>query len=73
MVDMEMDCSSAEQGWFEFKSYISDWEMDVEQTACTGSLGGSAPYTTSNHMGMCGAINVFEYGLGSCEINSFDE
>lgn len=39
MVDMMMDCAEAEEGWFEFKGFLtndaSGWEADVTQvTMC---------------------------------------
>ncbi|XP_032776971.2 alpha-amylase [Daphnia magna] len=75
MLDVNMDCSETEQGWFELKAFLtnsgSGWENDISQGACTGTAGGTAPYTTKNHMGRCGYINVFTFSGNSCEINAF--
>ncbi|XP_065557068.1 alpha-amylase 1-like [Artemia franciscana] len=74
MVDTVMDCSDSEDGWFELKSYGTNglgWETDVTQGGCTGTAGGSAPYTSTNHLAKCGYINVFKFGIPSCEINQF--
>ncbi|VDL77251.1 unnamed protein product [Nippostrongylus brasiliensis] len=73
MVQMLMDCSKAEQGWFELKGYVSPdvgWESDISQATCTGSVGGSAPFTSINHVAKCGAVNVFTWGSGDCIIDS---
>jgi aryl-alcohol dehydrogenase-like predicted oxidoreductase len=54
MLDVKMDCSRTVNGWFEFKSYISNgpgWEGNVNQTG--------VPYSSSNHFARCGKINVF--------------
>lgn len=56
MFDVDMDCSKTANGWFEFKSYISNgpgWEKDIKQTG--------APYASKNHFAKCGHINVFKY------------
>jgi outer membrane protein assembly factor BamB len=62
MLDVDMDCEQAfddGQGgrWFELKAVIAPlpgWEGDVAQTG-----NPSPPYASSNHMGLCGRINVF--------------
>ena len=54
MLDVMMDCSKAANGWFEFKSYISNgpgWEGSMHQPG--------APYSSANHFAQCGKINVF--------------
>ena len=54
MLDVMMDCSRAVNGWFEFKSYISNgpgWEGSMYQPG--------APYGSANHFAQCGKINVF--------------
>ncbi|XP_037799098.1 alpha-amylase-like [Penaeus monodon] len=74
MIDMEMDCGQTEDGWFELKGYLtsagSGWESDINQvSSCKGSAGGSKPYASSNHMGKCGFLNVFEFSGSSCQID----
>lgn len=89
MVDVDMDCSQSEQGWFEVKAFLTNggtdgsrmksicndtfslpagWESDISQTTCTGAAGGRAPYSSKNHLGRCGYVNVFEFGMGACQI-----
>lgn len=70
MLDVDMDCEQAAddgQGhrWFEMKAFMvtklltatsptPGWEGDVAQTSSP-----APPYTSKNHMGMCGMVNVF--------------
>lgn len=54
MLDVDMDCSKTVDGWFEFKSYISNgpgWEGDIQQA--------NAPYASGNHFAKCGSLNVY--------------
>ena len=54
MLDVMMDCSRTVNGWFEFKSYISNgpgWEGNMRQSG--------APYASANHFATCGKVNVF--------------
>uniref|UniRef100_A0A0N4ZJ63 Alpha-amylase n=1 Tax=Parastrongyloides trichosuri TaxID=131310 RepID=A0A0N4ZJ63_PARTI len=74
MTQFYMDCSKLSNGWFEVKGYEDSgvgWEADINQETCTGTVGGTASYTTNNHMGLCGSVNVFEWDTNSCIINSF--
>ncbi|XP_042856311.1 uncharacterized protein LOC122242943 [Penaeus japonicus] len=76
MVDTEMDCAHAEDGWVEVKAYVSNsdwgWEPDLVQETCSGSGGGSPPpYTDKNHFARCGYINVFHFGVAECSISEF--
>jgi aryl-alcohol dehydrogenase-like predicted oxidoreductase len=55
MLDVKMDCSKTVNGWFEFKTFISNgpgWEGNIAQS------GG--PYSSSNHFARCGKIGVFK-------------
>ena len=78
MLDVDMDCSATESGWFELKAYITGgnsssewWESNVVQDPeCGGNVGGNRPYATSNHVARCGYINVFEYQQPGCTIDS---
>ncbi len=62
MLDVDMDCEQAfddGQGhkWFELKSFIAPlpgWEEDIAQVS-----DPKPPYTSVNHMGLCGMVNVF--------------
>jgi hypothetical protein len=62
MLDVDMDCEQAfddGQGrrWFELKAVMTPtpgWEGDVTQTSTP-----MPPYSSINHMGLCGMINVF--------------
>ncbi|CAL4138325.1 unnamed protein product, partial [Meganyctiphanes norvegica] len=76
MVDMDMDCSQAKQGWFDVKALETNagdgHEGDIAQTwSCSGTGGGAAPYTSVNHLGKCGFVNMFEFDSNNCEINTF--
>lgn len=74
MIDFDMDCSLTEGGWFEVKTFGTGgigWEADIAQTSCLGTAGGSAPYTSKNHLARCGYINKFSFGTAACEINTF--
>lgn len=54
MLDVEMDCSRTRDGWFEFKSFISNgpgWEGNISQPG--------APYASGNHFAQCGRISSF--------------
>lgn len=68
-----MDCSAAEDGWFEMKAFMSQgagWEMDIAQGTCLGSVGGTAPYRSINHLGRCGFMNRFSFSESTCYIDS---
>ena len=43
---------------------------DINQGTCTGNQGGSAPYSSNNHMARCGFVNVFTFSGSDCEINT---
>ncbi|KHJ90146.1 hypothetical protein OESDEN_10014 [Oesophagostomum dentatum] len=69
-VELLMDCRKTDNGWFELKGFIAPrpgWEPDISQEKCTGN-GGSAPFTSMNHIARCGAINVFEWMSSRCHI-----
>lgn len=74
IIDMDMDCSQTQNGWFEFTTIYSiggeDGEPSVEQEACTGDVGGESPITGSKfHMARCGYTNIFSYGKDTCQID----
>ncbi|XP_070562671.1 alpha-amylase-like [Ptychodera flava] len=75
MLDIDMDCDLTESGWFELKAYLQNgdgWESDRAQyNTCTGSAGGSKPYSSGNHFARCGYINVFNFNDNSCIIKQF--
>jgi len=78
IMDVDMDCTATEAGWFELKAYLIEsdgsesWESNIAQSSsCNGDIGGSKPYTSGNHFARCGYINVFEHGKGDCTIKSF--
>ena len=74
MIDVNMDCDATENGWFEIKGFVTNgagWEPDINQGSCTGTAAGNAPYRTGNHMAMCGKVNIFNWGSGSCTVNNF--
>lgn len=66
MLDVEMDCSKAVNGWFELKSFISNgpgWEGNVNQAG--------TPYASGNHFAQCGKINKFERNSSAALIQDF--
>lgn len=66
MMDVGMDCSKTVNGWFELKTFISNgpgWEPDVNQSG--------KPYSSGNHFGQCGKINVFQRGSSSATFVNF--
>ncbi|CAI4223618.1 unnamed protein product [Auanema sp. JU1783] len=74
MVQLLMDCSKTENGWFELKGYLTPnigWEANISQTSCKGSVGGTAPFKSINHIAMCGKVNVFNWNSPDCQINNF--
>ncbi|XP_033636904.1 alpha-amylase-like [Asterias rubens] len=78
MVDIDVDCSKTEGGWFEMKGFLtnagsSGWENDVSQEEnCAGSAGGSRPHSSNNHFARCGFVNVFRFGQNECIIDTLN-
>ncbi|XP_022105490.1 alpha-amylase 1-like [Acanthaster planci] len=73
MVDLNVDCDQTEAGWFEIKAYLKNgagWESDIWQGSCSGSAGGSKPYSSNNHFARCGYLNMFDFGSNSCTIEN---
>ncbi|KHJ89499.1 hypothetical protein OESDEN_10674 [Oesophagostomum dentatum] len=70
LVELLMDCAKTDNGWFEFKGFIPSigLELDIKQGECAGD-GGSAPFRSKNHVARCGAVNVFYWDSGACEIS----
>ncbi|KIH49182.1 hypothetical protein ANCDUO_20744 [Ancylostoma duodenale] len=72
LVQLLVDCSKTDQGWFELKGYLSPstgWEPNINQKKCTGRVGGSAPFQSINHIAKFGAVNVFTWGSSDCVID----
>ncbi|MCU4674181.1 alpha-amylase family protein [Catenovulum sp. 2E275] len=66
MLDVEMDCSKAVNGWFELKAFVKNgqgWESNIAQV--------NAPYSSNNHFAQCGKINKFNFNNSSVEIRDF--
>ena len=48
-----------------------DGEPAIEQDICTGEMGGTSTISGStNHMALCGYMNIFSYGKNSCQIDN---
>ena len=51
---MDMDCGQTQDGWFEFNTIYSiggeDGEDPISQEECSGEVGGSAPFPSTNHI-----------------------
>jgi alpha-amylase len=81
IADLLMDCSRTDNNWFVLKSFLKPslvggggtWENDISQIAqCRGDAAGPTPSNIGkNHAGLCGAINVFDFGTNDCEIKQF--
>ncbi|XP_077981749.1 alpha-amylase-like [Glandiceps talaboti] len=77
MLDIDMDCDLTENGWFEMKAFlqgggVDGWESDISQYgSCSGSAGGNKPYSSGNHLGRCGYVNIFYFNSDNCIINNF--
>lgn len=66
LLDVDMDCSKAVNGWFEVKAFIKNgqgWEGDIAQA--------NTPYVSTNHVAQCGKINMFEFSNSTVEIRNF--
>nr|AAO17927.2 alpha-amylase [Corbicula fluminea] len=71
LVDVDMDCSKTDNGWFELKAVVNnEWEGNVPAGTCTGSGAGAPTAQTGNHWARCGMMNVFHFNSASCEIKS---
>ncbi|GFO18314.1 alpha-amylase [Plakobranchus ocellatus] len=72
MVRVNMDCSVLQDGFFDFKGILNNqWEGTIASSNCNGNGAQTPPYTSENHIGRCGYINVFEWDSPSCTIESF--
>ncbi|XP_035665855.1 alpha-amylase-like [Branchiostoma floridae] len=77
MLDVDMDCSRTENGWFELKAITRypggfvKWESDRNQGTCGGTAGGNKPYSSGNHFARCGKINAFDFDGNTCTIDEF--
>ena len=51
---MDMDCDQTQEGWFEFNTIYSiggeEGEDPISQEECSGEVGGSAPFSSVNHI-----------------------
>jgi alpha-amylase len=66
MLDVDMDCTATQNGWFELKSFISNgpgWEGNVNQAG--------RPYVSGNHFAKCGKINIFKRGSSDYTARDF--
>jgi hypothetical protein len=68
MLDVDMDCEQAfddGQGrkWFEVQALIAP--RPGPEGAITQTSNPMPPYTSANHMGVCGMVNVFVGNFGS--------
>ncbi|KAK7462553.1 hypothetical protein BaRGS_00038409 [Batillaria attramentaria] len=67
LLDMDMDCSKTENGYFELKGFLGgQWEGTISDNQCEGV--DPAPFTSTNHIAMCGALNIFHWNEGRCQI-----
>lgn len=76
-----MNCMDTMTGWFEVMAVVINkdgsgnmkMESIIQQdSVCKGGSDGIAtPYVSDKHVAVCGMINVFHFGDGSCEIYHF--
>lgn len=78
MLDIDLDCSLTNDGWFIVKGWLSGdagqfsgLEEDVVQEVCSGTAGGTPPFSATGHIAKCGHVNVFHYDRGDCSIDGF--
>lgn len=65
LIDVQMDCSRTENGWFELKALVNgQWEGNIGGQTC-----GTPPYPSQNHWAKCGFKNVFHFNSGRCQIS----
>ena len=68
---MDMDCSQAEDGWFELKAFrIKETEGNIMHT-CFGTHCGTLPYKSNYQMGRCGYLNLYIYNEGNSNVEEF--
>lgn len=76
LVELMVDCSKTEAGWFEVKGFENQgvgWEKNIAQNECAGN----APFVrrpmfhSVNHVARCGYVNVFEWNSDDCIIDSY--
>ncbi|ESP00061.1 hypothetical protein LOTGIDRAFT_158293 [Lottia gigantea] len=63
ITDACLDCTGTGNNRFQLKMFSFDWE--------NVNGGDSNCFNGGNHYAMCGKINVFKYGITSCQINDF--
>jgi len=70
-VEMEMDCSRTNKGYFEFSFQFKGkhYKKNIKKT-CLGNVGGLYHHKTPNFWGKCGFTNKVVHGdLSHCVIN----
>ena len=74
IADMDMDCSATKDGWFEVETLFTNGgeggESQISQSPCSGSVGGTVPFSSQLHAGRCGYMNVFHYNSNECLIET---
>ncbi|XP_064597807.1 pancreatic alpha-amylase-like [Liolophura sinensis] len=80
LLDVDMDCSKTENGWFEVKAVIASrngtevtWESNLVHSSANpaGSARETLPGCSANHIVKCGKINVLKFGRPDIKINNF--
>ncbi|XP_046583142.1 alpha-amylase-like [Haliotis rubra] len=76
VVDVDMDCSATQGGWFAFKGYLidlyrykSEWEGSyINQYSCdvNGTRVNVPGAQSWNHYGICGFFNIVRWNDGKC-------
>lgn len=78
LVDVDMDCSKTENGWFEViadfyngNTQMDELEGEIRQGEFACNHIERVPYDSRNHWAKCGFINEFQYNKDECAITPF--
>ena len=73
VLDMDMDCSETENGWFEFTALYShggeQGEPDLSQGVCQGD-SQETEHSSTKHVAKCGEMNIYIFGESACELRN---
>ena len=65
---MDMDCDQTQEGWFEFNTIYSiggeEGEDPITQEECSGEVGGSAPFSSVNHIARWDNVEQGKFIMG---------
>lgn len=86
LVDIDMNCSQTDNGWFEFKAYLTKdgqtpvhngWEKNFLKKPCQGKNGPmefeNEDKIANNHVGRCGEFTLVHFEDSTCMIHSMQD